>query len=358
MVRLHSQGSAWFERDGEGALATRPHPGRSLADPVAAGRQQRQRAWRAQQAAGIELIGVADVGWGDRVLAHSYLVGQVAGGEALEEASQVRQARAPWFSGELTYRIPEFSRDQAFALGWDQLFVEVAEARALGLAVKPAILGPLSYLWLGQALDSAFDRLELLERLLPVYGEIFARLAAQGVEWVHIDEPLLSLELPLAWRTAFERAYNLLQREPLKKLLAVRGGELSDNLGLATGLPVEGLHVDWPTTVQAQQGLLDRLPAYKTLSLGLIEQHDADTRAGERRLQFARQAGERLKERLWLAPDQAWSTTAEAAFGELVRAARTAAEAKPAVAGNEDRSWSAIEAALAKLGAQAGLASH
>ena len=355
MVKLHSQGSLWLERDGEGPLATRPHPGRSLAELAAAGRQQRHEAWRAQQAAGIELIGVADVGWGDRVLAHSYLVGQV---EAHEHTSQAGQARAPWSSGELTYRIPEFSRDQAFAIGWEQLFTEVAEARALGLAVKPVILGPLSYLWLGRSLDSTFDRLELLERLLPVYGEIFARLASQGVEWVQIDEPILSLELPLAWRTAFERAYNLLQREPLRKLLAVRGGELNDNLGLATGLPVEGLHVDWPATVQIQQGLLDRLPAYKTLSLGLIEQHDADGSARERRLQFARQAGERLKERLWLAPDQAWSTTTQTAFGELVRAARAAAEAKPTVVGNQDRSWSAIEAALAKLGAQAGLAAH
>ena len=355
MVRLHSQGSDWLELDGDGPLATRPHPGRSLAELVADGRQQRQQAWRAQQAAGIELIGVADVGWGARVLAHSYLVGQV---EAHEHTSQAGQARAPWFSGELTYRIPEFTRDQTFAIGWEQLFTEVAEACALGLAVKPVILGPLSYLWLGRARDSAFDRLELLERLLPVYGEIFARLATQGVEWVQIDEPILSLELPLAWRTAFERAYNLLQREPLKKLLAVRDGELSDNLGLATGLPVEGLHVDWPATVQVQQSLLDRLPAYKTLSLGLVEQGDADGSARERRLQFARQAGERLKERLWLAPDQAWSPTVAAAFAELVRAARAAAETKPAVAGNQDSTWSAIEAALAKLGAQAGLAAH
>jgi len=355
MVKLHSQGSLWLERDGEGPLATRPHPGRSVAELVTDGRQQRQRAWRAQQAAGIELIGVADVGWGDRVLAHSYLVGQV---EAHEHAPQAGQARAPWFSGELTYRIPEFTRDQTFAIGWEQLFTEVAEAHALGLAVKPVILGPLSYLWLGRALDSAFDRLELLERLLPVYGEIFARLATQCVEWVQIDEPILSLELPLAWRTAFERAYNLLQREPLKKLLAVRDGELSDNLGLATGLPVEGLHVDWPATVQNQQSLLDRLPAYKTLSLGLVEQGGADSSARERRLQFARQAGERLKERLWLAPDQAWSPTAAAAFAELVRAARAAAETKPAVAGNQDGTWSAIEAALAKLGAQAGLSAH
>jgi len=36
------------------------------------------------------------------------------------------------------------------------------------------------------------------------------------VEWVQIDEPILGLDLPQDWKNAFERAYNLLQREPVK----------------------------------------------------------------------------------------------------------------------------------------------
>ena len=58
----------------------------------------------------------------------------------------------------------------------------------------------------------------LLERLLPVYNEILGRLAAQGVEWVQIDEPILTLDLPQEWKNAFERAYHILQYSPLKKL--------------------------------------------------------------------------------------------------------------------------------------------
>ncbi|KAA5736492.1 5-methyltetrahydropteroyltriglutamate--homocysteine S-methyltransferase, partial [Klebsiella pneumoniae] len=78
-----------------------------------------------------------------------------------------------------------------------------------------------------------FDRLDLLDRLLPLYGQILRRLAGQGVEWVQIDEPILVLDLPQAWKNAFERAYNLLQGEPLKKLVATYFGGLEDNLGLA-----------------------------------------------------------------------------------------------------------------------------
>jgi len=314
------------------------------------GWQQRQERWRAQQAAGIELLAVGDFAWSDRVLAHSFLVGQTS-----PAGRPSPRTRALWFATEQFYQVPQFSDDQAFAIGWEQLFDEVAEARALGLAVKPVLLGPLSYLWLGRCLDRDLEPLELLERLLPVYGEIFARLATQGVEWLQIDEPILTLELPLAWRTAFERAYNLLQREPLKKLLAVSHGELTDNLGLAAGLPVDGLHVDWPRTAQAQQALLDRLPAYKTLSLGLVEVEQGPQ---ESRLPYIRQASERLQERLWLAPARTPSAAADAEFALWVRAAREAAMVKPAPApSGAEKSWSAIEAALAKLGAaQSGLA--
>ncbi|MDQ7913246.1 hypothetical protein RCF34_08960 [Pseudomonas sp. 102515] len=353
MVKIHSQGSARSEQQADASLAARA----SLDDCdraalIVQGRQQRQQAWLTQQAAGCEWLAVGDFGWGDPVLAHSCLVGATARREA---------ADGRWFAG--SYQVPVFTADQSFAIGWEQLFDEVAEARALDLAVKPVLLGPLSYLWLGRSLDPAFDRLELLESLLPVYGEIFARLAAQGVEWIQLDEPLLTLELPLAWRTAFERAYNLLQREPLKKLLGVRHGELIDNLGLAAGLPVEGLHVDWPRSVQAQQGLLDRLPAYKTLSLGLVEETEAGQIGQQRRLQFVRQAGERLKERLWLSPavfsrdaDAVQAAAQAAEFACLVRTARQAALGKPVAP--REQPWSAIEAALAKLGAaQSGLVS-
>ena len=67
------------------------------------------------------------------------------------------------------------------------------------------VIGPLSYLWLGKAKGGDFDRLELVERLLPLYGQIFQRLAAKGVEWVQIDEPILVLDLPQDWKNAFER---------------------------------------------------------------------------------------------------------------------------------------------------------
>ncbi len=197
--------------------------------------------------------------------------------------------------------MPEFTQDQQFKLSWEQLFEEVAEAHALGHTVKPVILGPLTFLWLGKARHAEFDKLELLDRLLPLYGEILGRLAAQGVEWVQIDEPILALDLPQAWKNAFERAYNLLQYSPLKKLVATYFGDLEDNLGLAANLPVQGLHVDVVRAPQQLPAVLDRVPTYKVLSLGVVNGRNVWRCDLHQALELLREAQVRFGDNLWVA---------------------------------------------------------
>src|SRR5690606_15670957 len=104
------------------------------------------------------------------------------------------QEMTKWFDTNYHYLVPEFSADQQFSLSWEQLFEEVEEGKALGHKLKPVLIGPLTYLWLGKCKGGEFDRLDLLERLLPVYGEILRRLAEQGIDWVQIDEPILALD--------------------------------------------------------------------------------------------------------------------------------------------------------------------
>jgi 5-methyltetrahydropteroyltriglutamate--homocysteine methyltransferase len=227
-----------------------------------AGRELRATHWQLQTDAGLELVPVGDFAWYDQVLTHSLMVGAVperfgtpdtadldtlfrmARGVSRNGAQTFACEMTKWFDTNYHYLVPEFSHGQSFSLQWTQLFDEVDEARALGHKVKPVVLGPLSYLWLGKTKGAEFDKLELLEALLPVYVEIFNRLAAQGVEWVQIDEPALVLDLPADWKAAYESVYNRLQYAPLKKLLTSYFGGLEDNLGLACSLPVDGLHVD------------------------------------------------------------------------------------------------------------------
>ncbi|AZE89665.1 5-methyltetrahydropteroyltriglutamate--homocysteine S-methyltransferase [Pseudomonas orientalis] len=288
----------------------------------AVGRDLRKTHWDLQKEAGIELLPAGDFAWYDQVLTHSLMFGVIperfrpADGQATLQtlfgmargvsdaccAGAHAQEMTKWFDTNYHYLVPEFSADQQFHLGWDQLFEEVQEARDLGHTVKPVVIGPLTYLWLGKAKGGDFDKLDLLDRLLPLYGQIFQRLAELGVEWVQIDEPILVLDLPQAWKNAFERAYNLIQRDPLKKLVATYFGGLEENLGLAANLPVDGLHIDLVRAPEQYPTILDRLPAYKVLSLGVVNGRNVWRCDLEKALATLQHAQEKLGDRLWVAP--------------------------------------------------------
>jgi 5-methyltetrahydropteroyltriglutamate--homocysteine methyltransferase len=286
------------------------------------GRELRKVHWDLQKNAGIDLLPVGDFAWYDQVLSHSLMFGVIPerfrshdGKPTLRTLFSMARGvsnaccsdghaeeMTKWFDTNYHYLVPEFIVDQHFHLGWEQLFEETEEARALGHNVKPVILGPLTYLWLGKTKGADFDKLDLLDRLLPLYGQIFARLAALGVEWVQIDEPILVLDLPQDWKNAFERAYNQIQRDPLKKLLATYFGGLEENLGLAANLPVDGLHIDLVRAPDQYPTILDRLPAYKVLSLGVVNGRNVWRCDLQNALATLRHAHERLGDRLWVAP--------------------------------------------------------
>lgn len=288
----------------------------------AVGRDLRKTHWALQKQAGIELLPAGDFAWYDQVLTHSLMFGVIperfrpADGQATLNTlfgmargvsdnccgGAHAQEMTKWFDTNYHYLVPEFSADQQFQLGWEQLFEEVKEARDLGHNVKPVVIGPLTYLWLGKAKGGDFDKLDLLDRLLPLYGQIFQRLADLGVEWVQIDEPILVLDLPQDWKNAFERAYNLIQRDPLKKLVATYFGGLEENLGLAANLPVDGLHIDLVRAPEQYPTILDRLPAYKVLSLGVVNGRNVWRCDLEKALATLQHAHEKLGDRLWVAP--------------------------------------------------------
>ncbi len=288
----------------------------------ATGRELRAAHWERQRQAGIGLIPVGDFSFYDQVLDHSAMFGVVPerfgwNGEAVDLDLYFRMARgrAPdgepaaacemtkWFDTNYHYLVPEVAKGQRFALSSERLFDEVAEAKALGIPFKPVLIGPLTWLWLAKVKGEPFDRLELLDDLLALYDDILGRLAALGADWVQIDEPALVLDLPVAWQQAYEAAYNRLQAAPVRLLLTTYFGGLEDNLGLALSLPTAGIHLDLVRAPAQLDAALDRLPPYKTLSLGLIDGRNiwrADLDAALGILQ--RVAGRIGTGRLWVGP--------------------------------------------------------
>ncbi|WP_010484458.1 5-methyltetrahydropteroyltriglutamate--homocysteine S-methyltransferase [Pseudomonas sp. S9] len=323
MAVSHSLGFPRIGRDRELKKALEAHWRGELdeAGLRAVGRQLRAAHWQLQKDAGIDLLPVGDFAWYDQVLTHSLTFGVIpqrfrpdVGQPTLDTLFGMArgvsksccggahaQEMTKWFDTNYHYLVPEFSVDQRFQLSWEQLFEEVAEAQALGQKFKPVVIGPLTYLWLGKAKGDEFDKLDLLERLLPLYGEILGRLAALDVEWVQIDEPILGLDLPQDWKNAFERAYHLLQHAPLKKLVATYFSGLEDNLGLVVGLPVDGLHVDWVRAPEQLPLLIDRLPSYKVLSLGVVNGRNVWRCDLGAALQALKQAQVRFGDNLWVA---------------------------------------------------------
>ena len=298
------------------------------------GKTLRARHWAIQSDAGLDFVPVGDFSWYDHVLDMSALLGVVParfgdvssakdGTVDLDTYFRMARGRAPtgadvtacemtkWFDTNYHYIVPEFSTEQAFHLASRKLFDEVAEACALGYQaqVKPVLIGPLTYLWLGKVkgdqsnkgFDKEFDKLALLERLLPVYGEILAKLAQLGVKWVQIDEPILALDLPLAWKNAFEAAYVRWQQPGLKRLLTTDFGALEDNTALACRLPVDGLHIDIVRGPEQLTAVLDQLPSYKILSVGAVDGRNIWRSDFEKVLALLEQAKTRLGDRLWVA---------------------------------------------------------
>ncbi|MEO8398146.1 MAG: 5-methyltetrahydropteroyltriglutamate--homocysteine S-methyltransferase, partial [Chloroflexota bacterium] len=104
-----------------------------------------------------------------------------------------------------------------------------------------------------------------------VYSEILSRLAAAGADWVQSDEPCLVLDLDEAAHNAYTAAYAQLSRvKGIQIMLATYFGGLGDNLSLAVGLPVAGLHIDLVRAPQQLPTVLAQFPADKRLSLGII----------------------------------------------------------------------------------------
>ena len=289
------------------------------------GGQLRHRHWTHQIE--LDLAPVGDFAYYDQVLDMSFTLGNLPErvrsfhGDVLDNYFRVARGRSAagtddhsaccggvaagemtkWFDTNYHYIVPEFSATTEFKLDASRLLEQIAEARDQGVKIKPVIVGPVTYLWLGKAKDDS-DKLALLPRLLPVYAELLETLAAAGAEWVQIDEPVLVTELTPEWDHAFRDAYHQLKGCRVKLLLASYFGQLEQNVYLAANLPVAGLHIDAINGRSDVQPLLGMLPAHKVLSLGVIDGRNIWKTDLNAVLDWIEPIARQLGDRLWIAP--------------------------------------------------------
>jgi len=286
-----------------------------------AGKKIRQTNWEIQANAGLDFITVGDFSFYDHILDISTSLGVVpkryehikgnsvdlntifsmARGQAPRKEDTQALAMTKWFNTNYHYMVPEFDREEQFILSNNKLLDEVKEAQELGYTVKPVLVSPLTYLWLGKENDESFNKLELLPRLIKAYNKILHKLVELNISYLQIDEPILALELPPEWEEAFLKAYTQLNFASLKPILTTYFDDITDNLALIKHLPVTGLHIDICSAPKQLVKVANEWPKDKILSVGIINGRNVWKNDLSKSLYTLTQLKDKFADNLWIA---------------------------------------------------------
>ena len=192
------------------------------------GKNIRKKNWLLQAQSGIDLIPSNDFSFYDQVLDLTLTLGAIpnryndfartnnsldlyfamARGSQKGEQDVVAMEMTKWFDTNYHYIVPEFVKDQKFELFSTKIIDEFLESKKLGIVTKPVLIGPVSYLLLGKEKEEGFHRIDLIQKIIPVYFEILTALQKEGAEYIQIDEPFLALNLTTKERNAITFVYN------------------------------------------------------------------------------------------------------------------------------------------------------
>lgn len=299
----------------------------SVEELIKTGKSIRQHNWQLQKDAGINLIPSNDFSFYDQVLDMTLTVGAIperyhevilnksnneldlyfamARGYQKNGLDITAMEMTKWFDTNYHYIVPEFRKNQQFKLFSNKITNEFNEAKNAGIITKPVIIGAVSYLLLGKEKEAGFNRIELLNNLLPVYIDVLKKLEAQGVEWVQFDEPFLALDLSVREKQAVTQFYLSIKKEfpTLKTIIATYFEGLKDNLQLAASLPVCALHIDLVRCPEQLDEVLNVLPKNVTLSLGVVDGRNIWKNDFQQSLELINKAISKIgSERILIAP--------------------------------------------------------
>jgi 5-methyltetrahydropteroyltriglutamate--homocysteine methyltransferase len=248
----------------------------------------RLRNLKVQQEKGIDIIPVGDFTYYDHVLDMAFMFGLVPPrfrsndnepglSEYYAMARGNREATAcemtKWFNTNYHYIVPELA-DIRPVLTENRLLEAYREAKSeLGIDGRPVIVGLYTFLKLSKGYKQA-ELEDWIDRLLPLYGQVLRELAAEGVQWVQVDEPILSTTLEAEELVHVARLYERLTKEaPGIKLFVQTYFESVDYYPEVVSLPVHGIGLDFVhdggRNVQAVRE--HGFPSDKVLGAGLID---------------------------------------------------------------------------------------
>ncbi|WP_248958438.1 5-methyltetrahydropteroyltriglutamate--homocysteine S-methyltransferase [Sphaerisporangium perillae] len=221
----------------------------------------REQTWRRLRELGLAALPSNTFSYYDQVLDAAMLLDAVPGryrrstpedtcfamARGAEGLAPLRMTK--WFDTNYHYIVPEIGPGTVFRAVCDKPVSEVRQARDLGLETRPVLLGPVTFLLLSQAEPGAPEGFRPLDRLpdvLEAYQQILATLAAEGVEWVQLDEPALVADRTPAELEAAGAAYQRLGALAERPALMVASyfGDLGEALPVLAATPVEAIGLD------------------------------------------------------------------------------------------------------------------
>ena len=154
-----------------------------LDELLLSGKKIRSENWKLQKGIGIGLIPSNDFSFYDQILDMCLLVGAIpkryqpvldnkknsqldlyfamARGYQKDGLDITAMEMLKWFDTNYHYMVPEFYKGQKFSFYSKKVVDEFKEALEQGIQTKPVLIGPISFLLLGKAKETDFDKILL-----------------------------------------------------------------------------------------------------------------------------------------------------------------------------------------------------
>ncbi|TCP30028.1 methionine synthase (B12-independent) [Scopulibacillus darangshiensis] len=248
----------------------------------------RFKSLQKQKEKGIDLIPVGDFSLYDQVLDTSVMFGIIPERFSYDEGpvsidtyfdiargnkGAVASEMTKWFNTNYHYIVPELQGAKPKITENRPLFYYREAKEELKIEGKPVILGPVTFVKLAKGYEpEQFDA--ILEQLIPLYAEILQQLEAEGVQWVQMDEPILSTTLHSSDIDRFKKVYEALNSAvPKLNLLLQTYFEGIDDYQDIVNLPVQGIGLDFVHDAGKNLASIHQhgFPEDKVLAAGVID---------------------------------------------------------------------------------------
>ncbi|MEK3785206.1 5-methyltetrahydropteroyltriglutamate--homocysteine S-methyltransferase [Paenibacillus sp. FSL K6-1230] len=226
--------------------------------------QLRYANWKLQQENGVDFIASNDFSFYDGLLDTACLLGIVpqryqelglspletyfamARGYQGDKGDVKALAMKKWFNTNYHYMVPEIEDTTSIHLAGSKLFDEFTEAKQLGIATKPVLIGAFTLLKLARFTGSKQVK-EFVPAVVEAYTAVLNQLNTLGAAWFQLDEPALVTDLTSEDIELFTELYSgiLSAKGGVKVVAQTYFGDVRDCYQVLQGLPFDGIGIDF-----------------------------------------------------------------------------------------------------------------